>query len=212
LSLSELTGMSGWWRRTPRQLNGATNPSQFLGNDQFVAQIATIRTRSVVRLVEETLAELDRNGILGRATVFVLSDHGPRGKFVDPELTQHVMLAAFLPGDRRDQSVDEPVSLADIAPTLRARLGLDSPAATGVPLPLDTGTHVPALRPVSVAPRPSPVENLDLWRADPSVLRGLLILEPDGCFKIDESRLRLIAARPPAPAPTAPLPRRSGPP
>ena len=207
LSLSEATGLPGWWRRTPRELNGWTNPSEVLGNDD----IAAVRTGSVVKLVRETLADLDRRGVLGRATVFVLSDHGPRGKSVPAEITRHVMLAAFLPGDRRDQYVDDPVSLADIAPTLRARLGLESPEATGVPLPLAAEHGSPVRRSVSVAPHDSPVENVDLWRGDPSVLRNLLLLEPDGSFRIDESRLRhLVAARPPPAAPAVPPPRRLG--
>ena len=200
LSLSEATSVPGWWKRTPRQLSGATNPSEVLGSDD----IGVVRRQSVVRLVMETLAELDRSGVLGRATVIVLSDHGPRGRTVGAELTQHVMLAAFLPGARHDRSVDEPVSLADIAPTLRARLGLESPAVAGLPLPLADEEHLPTHRPVSVAPRDSPVEDLDLWHGDPSVVRGLMTLEPDGSFRIDESRLRRLIATGPPPGMPAP--------
>ncbi len=194
LSLSESTHIPGWWWRTPPQFNGGWNAvaaGTAFGRDE----VAAIRAHSVVELLRDTLAALDRGGVLGRATVIVLSDHGPRGAWVPREVTQNVVLTAFLPGERRDVLVEEPVSLADIAPTLRMRLGLNAPRTDGVPLSVGGkwGLHTKPVRLLSM--RENPFDNFDIWRADTAQVRGLLSLRADGTFEIDRRVFGQIQAK-----------------
>jgi hypothetical protein len=195
LNLVESARIPGWWKWTPNQLSGGQ--LRELG-EVATEQLVAARIESFHGLVRETLDALDREGILGRATVFVLSDHGPRRKRVPTQISQHVMLAAFLPGERRDVFVDDPVSLVDLAPTVRMRLGLETPPADGVLLP---AAREPRLDrpPDRISPRENPLLRLDLWGLGPAQFRALFTLRPDGTFTIDAPLLaRLIESKDPA--------------
>jgi hypothetical protein len=92
------------------------------------------------RTLQNTLELLDEGGVLGHATVFVLADHGPRGDGVPPSLTNNVMFVMFLQGERTSSIVTVPVSLVDIAPTVRHAVGLPDVATDGRLLPgVDAG-------------------------------------------------------------------------
>jgi arylsulfatase A-like enzyme/Tfp pilus assembly protein PilF len=83
------------------------------------------------------LAELDRAGLYERALVIVAGDHGEglgdhgeaeHGILLYRE-TLAVPLVVKLPGGaRRGSTVDAPVSLVDVVPTVLARLGIAAPA------------------------------------------------------------------------------------
>jgi hypothetical protein len=190
LHLLEANRISGWWKWSPIHLDGARLDE--LG-ESAIEQFMAARLESFQELLRETLGALDREGILGRATVFLVSDHGPRRKGLPAEISQHVMLTAFLPGERRDVVVNDATSLADVAPTVRARLGLEAPPSDGVPLPMG-GDHRPDRQEIS--PRENPVRLLDVWSLRPAQLRELLALQPDGTFTIDAALLsNLIASQ-----------------
>jgi hypothetical protein len=190
LNLAEVGRISGWWKWAPNQLDGSHEVGE-VASEEFAAA----RMESFHGLLRETLDALDRKGILGRATVFVLSDHGPRRKGVPTQISQHVMLAAFLPGERRDVFVDDPVSLVDLAPTARVRLGLETPPTDGVPLPVG-GEHRLDRPPNRISPRENPLLRLDFSGLGLAQFRDLLTLRPDGTFTIDGALLaRLIASK-----------------
>jgi len=154
LSLQEVITIPAWWRRSPIALEGGGNPF-FEADARGKADIDAARMRSVRRTVRGVLRELDESGALGHANVFVFSDHGPRAQWVPRERTEHVMLAAFLPGPASSNRIDSPVSLADIAPSLRALLGLPEQPADGVSLPGVVPTAASVERSVRIADPPT---------------------------------------------------------
>ncbi len=134
LSLREAMRLDRWWSRSPRALEGTGNP--FTDADAGgKSDVLEARMESIRHEIGVWLNELDRQRILGRALVVFLSDHGPRGPWVPREVTEHIQLAVFAPGPRIDSVVRQPVSLVDVAPTVRAHLGISGASGPGLPLP-----------------------------------------------------------------------------
>jgi hypothetical protein len=160
------------------------------------SDLALARLGSVQDLLRETLEDLDRTGVLGRATVIVLSDHGPRSREVAiaRELTANVMLTAFIPGERKDVIVRDPVSLVDIAPTLAVWLGIDLPQSDGVPLPLESGRGPRRRESTGIAMHPSPVDGLDIWQLSADSVRTLLRFHDDDTFSINRPAFSTLMA------------------
>ncbi len=128
LSLAEAVRVPGWWRL----------PGTFFLGQGKISQDPRSRATRLTTLkdtLRRTLNRLDADGVLGRATVFVLADHGPRGESVQPSTTNGVMLAMFSPMDRGNAVVTTPVSLIDIAPTIRKAVGLEAVTTDGQVLP-----------------------------------------------------------------------------
>jgi hypothetical protein len=133
LSLREAMSLPNWWKRSPRALEGSGNPftdASTGGQDD----VARVRVASARREMARWLRALDEQSVLGNALVIVLSDHGPRGEWVPRERTEHIQLAAFAPGPRREAFVHAPVSLVDIAPTIRQHLRLPVGSGAGISL------------------------------------------------------------------------------
>jgi hypothetical protein len=118
--------------RAPRFLFlGLGEPDEYAHQDNYRGYLDALRAadRSLGRLVDT----LDRMGERGRMTsVFVTTDHGRSNAFRDhggfaPE-SGRVWLVATGAGIRERGLVrsDEPHRLADIAPTMRALLGLEA--------------------------------------------------------------------------------------
>jgi arylsulfatase A-like enzyme len=112
---------------------------------------------------------------------------------VPRDITNHVMLTAFVPGDRQDVVIPNLVSLVDIAPTLAARLGIEMPLADGIPLPLDGRSWIARRSPVDLSPQLNPVEDLDTWRLSADSIRNALTFRDDGTYRIDPSELTTVA-------------------
>jgi len=138
LSLREATRLPGWWRRSGVALEGSGNPFTD-GGTGGQADVGDARMSSVRQEVNAWLQELDRQGVLGTALVVVLSDHGPRGAWVPTDRTEHVQLAVFSAGPQADQTIRAPVSLVDVAQTVREHLGL--PLIDGPAKPLPSREH-----------------------------------------------------------------------
>jgi hypothetical protein len=136
LSLREAMRLEGWWALPPIELEGAGNvfTDESSGGHR---RVADLRLGSVREEEERWLRDLDRQDVLGTALVVVLSDHGQRVSWVSDEDREHVQLAMFAPGEARSAVVRTPVSLVDLAPTVRRHLGLPAVASAGVALPLD---------------------------------------------------------------------------
>jgi len=184
LSLGEVLKLRGWSWRTPRQLRGAG----LQRHDSFGrTELEAARLESVKNLLHETLKYLDGAGVLGHATVIVLSDHGPRGESVPWGITTHVMLTAFIPGERKDVFVREPVSLIDLAPTLAGLMGIDMPLTDGIRLPLDGRSWQPRRSAADISPQRNPVEELDTWRLSAETIQRLLTFHEDGTYSVDAS-------------------------
>ena len=126
LKLAEALRVPGWWHLPP---------TFFLGQQGADPRSRAVRMDTLRRTLRNTLDLLDEGGVLGRATVFVLADHGPRGEGVPSAVTNHVMLAMFSPGERGSTTITVPVSLVDIAPTIRQIVGLPDAATDGRVLP-----------------------------------------------------------------------------
>jgi len=126
LKLAEALRVPGWWRLPP---------TFFLGQQGADPRSRAVRMDTLRRTLRNTLDLLDQGGVLGRATVFMLADHGPRGEGVPRAVTNNVMLTMFIPGDRTSTIVSAPVSLVDIAPTIRQIVGLSDVATDGRVLP-----------------------------------------------------------------------------
>lgn len=111
-------------------------------DDPYVGEVATADA-----ILGRLLAELDRLGVYDDALIVVLSDHGEglgdhgeqeHGVFLYREALQ-VPLLVKLPGsDAAGIRVRRSAQLADVAPTLRALVGVEPPAHGAVPL-LDLG-------------------------------------------------------------------------
>ncbi len=198
LTIIEAAGIPGWWRLRPPELEGSGD-AFVAGSAQGSPAIRDVRLRSVRKQILSVLQRLDERGALGSATVILLSDHAERGPHVPVEALNHVMLAAFTPGPRRDNIVAGPVSLADIAPTVRRALRLPYVHGDAPPLPLqgqevDSHRIVPRFLAPTEASLGLAVGDLDVGR----MKRGLH-LSGDGTFHIDLDALRT-AARPDVPS------------
>ncbi len=90
----------------------------------------------------EFFQKLQASGILDKTLVVVCSDHGEAlGEHGEPthgvflyEASTHVVLMIHLPGQTSARRVAEDVGLVDVAPTVRALLGLPKQESDGVPL------------------------------------------------------------------------------
>lgn len=101
--------------------------------DRYDGEIATADA-----IVGEFLDHLRAKGIYDRATVILMSDHGEalgdhgeleHGIFIYRE-TIHIPLLLKMPkGERRGETVDRPVALNDIAPTVAALAGINPSSA-----------------------------------------------------------------------------------
>jgi len=94
-------------------------------------------------LVGDFLASLEKSGLAASTLVVLLSDHGEafgehnvaRHGTAYHQEQLHVPLVFRGPGIPDDQTIDEPVSLVDVAPTILGLLGLPPlPAAMGIDL------------------------------------------------------------------------------
>jgi hypothetical protein len=136
LTAAEIVRLKGWWKRSPKEFDGGVSYLRDIDSGGF-QEIAEARLESLRRLVRGTLDRMEQAGILGRASLFVLSDHGLRESWIPRQRVHHIMLAAFLPGDMGRTVIKEPVSLVDLAPTIRAVTGLPKRAADGEAIPLN---------------------------------------------------------------------------
>lgn len=129
LALSEAVRIPGWWKLPP---------TFFLarGASSLDTRAYAVRNTTLRKSVGDVLTFLDQNGVLGYASVFVLGDHGPRGENVPKAKTESVMLALFSSGGQGVSNVTTPVSLVDIAPTIREIVDLPGRATDGRVLPL----------------------------------------------------------------------------
>jgi hypothetical protein len=188
LSLSEAIRVPGWWRRSP---------TFFLGQDRADPRSRAARIDSVRGTIRSTLDLLDRGGVLGRASVFLLADHGPRGDGVPSVQTNNVMLTAFLPGERTSTVVNAPVSLVDIAPTVRKLVGLPDVPTDGRVLPMTDADGDPTrvvrtmtvessgvLRALGIGEKPMTLDQL----------RSLATLQTDGTFDYSPEFLAKVKA------------------
>jgi hypothetical protein len=155
LSLREAMRLERWWARTPRSMEGSGNvfTDEASGGD---ARVAAVRLASLREELARWLGDLDAQGVLGKALVVILSDHGQRAPWVSDEEREHVQLALFTPSEGRGALIGAPVSLVDLAPTVRRWLGLPAVATAGAPLPLE--------RPARPGPRA--VGHVAVWTLD----------------------------------------------
>jgi hypothetical protein len=128
LTFREALRVPGWWHLPSTFFLGQGKE----GKDprSRVTRMETLRTT-----LRHTLDLLDEEGVLGKATVFVLADHGPRGEGILASVTNNVMLAMFSPTGPGNSTVTVPVSLVDIAPTIRQIVGLPVETSDGRVLP-----------------------------------------------------------------------------
>lgn len=123
LTLGEVVQLDRWWLEPPRNFWGGLS----LTNDIQPApyeNVARIRANTIRQVLAATLDRHASVGAIGGASVFVLSDHAPRVSWLSLPEIHHVMLAFFRPGPGAPSIVSEPVSLVDIAPTVRDVLKL----------------------------------------------------------------------------------------
>lgn len=181
LTLAEASEVRSWWIQTPVQLEGGGNP--FFDDDSEGREaILGARERSARAVVARLLKHLDETGVIGTANVVVLSDHGPRGSWVARERTERIALALFTPGQREHLRIETPVSLADVAPTVRSLLALDQVSSDGKLLP-GFGGAVDASRGFVVAEPPSLEQaGVKLGTVTSDMLLRDLVLHPDGTF------------------------------
>ncbi len=187
LNLLEALRVPGWWYL----------PSTFfLGQQVADPRSRAARMGTLRRSLRNILDLLDEGGVLGRATVFVLADHGPRGEGIPRAVTNNVMLAMFSPGDRSSTIVSVPVSLVDIAPTVRRIVGLPDAATDGRILPrLDTdGDPQRPVRTMTVQPLGVVLDSLGIGKRSMSAaeLGRLGQLHPDGTFEYSPEFVEMV--------------------
>lgn len=136
LKLREALRIAGWWRLPGAFFMGRTERGA--GERARSARMQTVRV-----VMRETLEMLEREGVLGKATVFLIADHGPRGEDVPPTMTNNVMFALFTASGNATNTVTTPVSLVDIAPTIRQLLTLPESDTDGHVLPRSDGEGDP---------------------------------------------------------------------
>jgi choline-sulfatase len=117
--------------------------------DRYDGEIATVDS-----ILGSFLEDLRRTGVYDQALIIVLSDHGEAlGDHGEPEHgifvyrpTTHIPLVVKLPGnERRGETVETPVGLIDIAPTVADFAGVTVPTAmrgTSLLKPLESGRRV----------------------------------------------------------------------
>jgi hypothetical protein len=181
LTLAEALRVPGWWHLPATFFLGQGKISQ--DPRSRATRISTLRTT-----LRHTLDLLDEGRVLGRATVFVMADHGPRGEAVPQAVTNGVMLAMFFPSNQGSSIVTTPVSLIDIAPTVRQIVGLAEAASDGRILPR-TDAEGDAQRVVRTMTVPSvnvsDSSGIGRNSLSPEELRKLGHLKPDGTFDYD---------------------------
>ncbi len=144
LELEELWSLPHWWLRPPIELEGSdlVGVSNVTVGQDLIWSARTIRTK---RVLSRLLHRLDDSGILGKANVVILSDHGARASWFPKIRTHHIMLTTFTPGPREDRVIIAPVVMADLAPTVRAWLGIPFSEPEDVrPLPTTEPAQWPA--------------------------------------------------------------------
>lgn len=133
LTLREVLSINLWWKKRPVDFNGGV--SYFTKSESGnYKEVLDIRLKSAGLSLERTLGKLSTTGVIGGAMVFVLSDHGPRASWVTRRGVHHIILTCFKPGTG-SSLVKSPVSLVDIAPTVRSFLGFEAKPSDGTPLP-----------------------------------------------------------------------------
>jgi len=193
LTLAEATRIARWWSRTPLQLEGSGNPF-FDHESEGREAILEVREQSAREVVRGLLEHLETTAVMGHALVVVLSDHGPRGTWVPPERTERIALAFFLPGGEGELRVADPVSLADLAPSLRTWLGLESVPGDGRAVAPLGGTVEPGRRVVVAAVPTLERAGVQLGTVTSETLLRDLVLNRDGTFGYSaafRSQLRL---------------------
>jgi hypothetical protein len=184
LSLNEARRIHGWWK-----MSGAA----LAGQESAAPELREVRMATLRHVLQEALQGLDRAGVLGRATVFVISDHGPRALTVSRRMTSNVMMALFDPTGSGGAVVRSPVSLVDIAPTIRQLLGMRQSVSDGFPLP--NGSGPPDTNRTVVS---KPLRNLDglletmglSGKLSPQTMSRLGKLRSDGTFDYTRSFLQ----------------------
>jgi hypothetical protein len=115
LTLREAMQLPSWWKRTPRGFHSRGNP--FSGEEaRGQREVVSVRAISLRSAFRRWLADLDAQGILGSAWVFIVSDHGQRAKWTPRNERDHVLLTVFSPRTGLNPLQNTEVSLADIAP------------------------------------------------------------------------------------------------
>lgn len=144
LTLTEVVGLGRWWTRAPRDLQGGVD---YFSNNETTSykEVLDVRTASMRTLLSGMLNRLDEMGMIGATNLFFLSDHGPRASWVERNRAENIMLMTLVPGKPKSITSTAPVSLVDVAPTIRRLLGLPDKASDGQELPLD-GTEPSGLR------------------------------------------------------------------
>jgi hypothetical protein len=130
LQIDELVGLKGWLSKAPREVVGGHTYISTKSSPDYQA-VWSQRKKSAGQNLGKLLRGLESVGVIGRATVIVLSDHGPRAPWVDEHDAHNIMLAVFLPGKQSSKEISIPVSLVDIAPTLRGVLNLPTQYSDG---------------------------------------------------------------------------------
>ncbi len=147
-----LVGLPGWpelaagddaqWNRLIEGELGAPPAGLAWLRAAYLAEVAFV-DHELGRL----FAALERHGLYDRALVVVVGDHGELlgedGRYshayrLDPALVE-VPLLVKLPGQRAARRVAQPVSVADLFPTVLAAVGATAPATDGVALPDGSG-------------------------------------------------------------------------
>ncbi len=193
LSLSEARQLPSWWKRSPKALEGSGNPftDASTGGGEDVEQV---RVASMRREIARWLKDLDDQQVLGNALVFVLSDHGPRGEWVGRERTEHIQLARFKPGPRVDRVVSDPVSLVDLAPSIRNHVGLPVDAGVGAPLPCTNGLPRSSRRLGRVMAPTLDSAGVRLDQVTAAEISRTLTYNQDGSYSYASSFVRRVAA------------------
>ncbi len=133
LQIDELVRLKRWLSKAPREVVGGHT---YIGTNASpdYQSLWSQRKESAGQNLGKLLRHLESVGVIGRATVIVLSDHGPRAPWVDEHNAHNILLATFLPGKEASKNISSPVSLVDIAPTLRGLMNLPAQYSDGTSL------------------------------------------------------------------------------
>ncbi len=135
LRREEVWALDRWWTMKPAEFEGGV--SYFTKQEHTnYKMVADARTANMRKLLNHVLERLEEVGVIGKAMVFIVSDHGARASWITSRQAHNVMLAAFHPEGGGSARVAAPVSLVDLAPTIRARLQLPEQKTDGEVLPL----------------------------------------------------------------------------
>jgi hypothetical protein len=184
LQLRELRRMEGWWRMPPAHFaEGVSYLSrQESGNYRRILAYRQDAARDVVR---KTLRRLEDTGVVGRATVVILSDHGARVPWLSGRGVHHIVLTAFLPEQAPNTFENRPVSLIDVAPTLRHLLGFPPRDSDGIAL-LPTPSEITERALTAATPLAVQAGSAALMDPRAMNLSANVTYRPDGTFALSD--------------------------